>query len=151
MYQRCKTPFFLGSFGSKLIPDLAPPIAGPETENFTSMVFANDKTSFLSNPLRNLFLSPSVEETKPPFLGRTVDGQVVEMDPKTAQKYIYSGCYVDCSVEIWAQDNQYGQRVNAQLRGVMFVRDGDAFGAGGSASADEFTPATEGADADDMS
>ena len=50
MYQRCKTPFFLGSLGSKLIPDLAPPIAGPETENLTSMVFAKDKTSFISNP-----------------------------------------------------------------------------------------------------
>ena len=36
----------------------------------------------------NLFLSPSCDESKPPFLGRTVDGAVVEMDPKTAQKYI---------------------------------------------------------------
>ena len=32
MYQRCKTPFLRGSVGSKLIPDFAPPIAGPEAE-----------------------------------------------------------------------------------------------------------------------
>ena len=50
MYQRCKTPFFLGSFGSKLIPDFAPPIAGPETENLTSIVLANESTSFISKP-----------------------------------------------------------------------------------------------------
>ena len=31
---------------------MAPPIAGPETENLTSIVFANDKTSFISKPLR---------------------------------------------------------------------------------------------------
>jgi hypothetical protein len=98
----------------------------------------------------NLFLSPSTTDSTPPFLGRTVDGQVVEMDPKTAARSIYSGCYVDASIELWAQDNQYGQRVNAQLRGVMFVRDGDAFGAGGAAHADEFEPAAEGADAEDM-
>jgi hypothetical protein len=51
----------------------------------------------------------------------------------------YSGCYVNASIELWAQDNQFGKRINAQLRGVQFLRDGDAF-AGGSrpADADEF-------------
>lgn len=51
----------------------------------------------------------------------------------------YSGCYVNVSLELWAQDNSYGKRINAQLRGVQFLRDGDAF-AGGSrpADADEF-------------
>lgn len=51
----------------------------------------------------------------------------------------YSGCYVNASVEFWAQDNSFGKRINAQLRGVQFLRDGDAF-AGGSrpADADEF-------------
>ena len=51
----------------------------------------------------------------------------------------YGGCYVNASVEIWAQDNQFGKRINAQLRGVQFVADGEAFGGGGSsASVDEF-------------
>lgn len=51
----------------------------------------------------------------------------------------YSGCYVNASVEFWAQDNGFGKRINAQLRGVQFLRDGDAFAGGSSAAdADEF-------------
>jgi hypothetical protein len=50
----------------------------------------------------------------------------------------YSGCYVNAQVEIWAQDNGFGRRINAQLKGVQFFRDGDAFGGGAPASADDF-------------
>lgn len=51
----------------------------------------------------------------------------------------YSGCYVNVSLELWAQDNSYGKRINAQLRGVQFLRDGDAFAGGARpADADEF-------------
>ena len=50
----------------------------------------------------------------------------------------YSGCFVNAIVEIWAQDNQFGKRINAQISGLQFVRDGDAFGGGQPASADEF-------------
>jgi hypothetical protein len=49
----------------------------------------------------------------------------------------YGGCYVNASVDIYAQDNDFGKRINAQLRGIQFVADGEAFGAG-PASADEF-------------
>ena len=62
----------------------------------------------------------------------------------------YAGCYVNCSIELWAQDNAYGKRINAQLRGVQFLRDGDSFGAGAPASADEFDDVAEGADAEDL-
>jgi hypothetical protein len=50
----------------------------------------------------------------------------------------YAGCYVNASVEIWAQDNKFGKRVNASLKGVQFVKDGDAFGGGAPADPDEF-------------
>lgn len=50
----------------------------------------------------------------------------------------YSGCYVNALIELWAQDNAYGKRINASLRGVQFIRDGDAFLGGGAASEDEF-------------
>lgn len=63
---------------------------------------------------------------------------------------VYSGCYVNASIELWAQDNSFGKRINAQIRGVQFVRDGDAFGGGSPASSDEFDEVTEGADADDL-
>lgn len=47
----------------------------------------------------------------------------------------YSGCYVNAVVDIWAQSNQYGQRLNATLSGVQFDHDGDAF-TGGSTPVD---------------
>jgi len=51
----------------------------------------------------------------------------------------YSGCYVNASIELWPQDSaQFGKRINAQLRGVQFLRDGDAFAAGTPAFEDEF-------------
>jgi hypothetical protein len=89
----------------------------------------------------NLFLSPS-SPTRPTLL----DGQknpVTQADGK-----IYSGCYVNASVEIWAMDNKFGKRINCQLRGVQFNRDGDAFSAGRPADADEFEAVTDGAGAD---
>ena len=59
----------------------------------------------------------------------------------------YSGCYVNAQVALWAQSNSWGKRVNAQLRGVQFLRDGESFGGGAVAQPDEFE-AVEGADAD---
>lgn len=50
----------------------------------------------------------------------------------------YGGCYVNAIIEVWAQDNGFGKRVNATLKGVQFVRDGEAFAGGTAASPDEF-------------
>ena len=50
---------------------------------------------------------------------------------------IYAGCYVHAIVSLWPQNNQYGKRINAQLDGVQFFKDGEPFGDGGT-SADEF-------------
>lgn len=63
----------------------------------------------------------------------------------------YAGCYVNASLEFWAQKDhpKGGSRINASLRGVQFLRDGDAFSAGRPADADEFE-AVEGGDADDF-
>jgi len=56
----------------------------------------------------------------------------------------YAGCYVNASVEIWAQDNKWGKRINATLCTVQFVEDGERFGGGGSpARPDEFEPLEE--------
>ena len=60
----------------------------------------------------------------------------------------YAGCYVNVQVAIWAQDNTYGKRINAQLRGVQFFRDGDAFGGGGVAKSDDFDVVDASADDD---
>lgn len=63
---------------------------------------------------------------------------------------IYSGCYVNASVELWAQDNSFGKGIRCTLLGVQFYRKGDAFSAGSPASADDFEALAEGATADDL-
>lgn len=62
---------------------------------------------------------------------------------------MYSGCYVNASIDIWAQDNKFGKRLNATLAGLQFCGDGDAFTGGGAASSDDFDNlADQGAPAD---
>lgn len=51
---------------------------------------------------------------------------------------IYGGAKVDASVEIYAQDNTFGRRINCTLRGVRFVEHGASFGGGTAASSSEF-------------
>ena len=50
----------------------------------------------------------------------------------------YAGCYVNGIIEIWVQDNSYGKRVNANLLGVQFYKDGEPFADGLKANADDF-------------
>lgn len=51
----------------------------------------------------------------------------------------YAGCYVNARVTPWAQDNEFGKRINFELNGVQFDSDGEAFGGGGApASAEDF-------------
>jgi hypothetical protein len=60
-------------------------------------------------------------------------------NPTTAEDgLIYGGAFVDGAVEIYAQDNKFGRRINCSVRGVRFVGHGDSFGGGTKASADEF-------------
>lgn len=66
----------------------------------------------------------------------TVDGARKDV-PESAGLF-YRGCIVNAKVQIWAQDNKFGQRINCQLRGVQFVSRGEALGAGGAAQPDEF-------------
>lgn len=59
----------------------------------------------------------------------------------------YAGCFVNVSVELWAQDSsQFGKRINASLRAVQFAKDGESFGGGSVATDDEFGDLSEGAD-----
>lgn len=55
-----------------------------------------------------------------------------------ADNTIYAGCYVNASIRLWVQDNQYGKAVNAELRAVQFLKDGESFGAGPIVAENEF-------------
>jgi hypothetical protein len=50
----------------------------------------------------------------------------------------YGGCYVNANIELWAQNNGYGKRINAKLLGVQFAKDGEPFASGAVASVDDF-------------
>ena len=59
--------------------------------------------------------------------------------PLTAQDgKPYAGCFVNASVELWVQDNNYGKRINATLMGVQFYKDGESFTGGGVADDSDF-------------
>ena len=56
----------------------------------------------------------------------------------------YAGCYVNASVDIYGQ-KKGGERINATLRAVQFLRHGDAFGGGAPVKPGEFDDVSEGA------
>ena len=45
---------------------------------------------------------------------------------------IYPGCQCVFKVQLWAQDNKWGQRINATLMAVQFSKDDEPYGAGGN-------------------
>lgn len=60
-------------------------------------------------------------------------------DKKAIERLAYSGAVVHASLEIWAQDNKWGRRVNCTLRGIMLTGKGENFGGGSApATASEF-------------
>lgn len=93
----------------------------------------------------NFFISAAAQENAAPTV---IDRDRAPLSVKSGRPY--PGCFVNASIEFWAQDNSYGQRINAQLRGIQFYRDGDSFSAGRPADSDEFEDVTEGAGADDF-
>lgn len=81
----------------------------------------------------NFFISARTSNKKPVIVDR--DASPLSMlDGK-----IYAGCFVNASIDLWAQDNNYGKRINAALRGVQFVKEGQPFGDASTSAADDFT------------
>lgn len=78
-----------------------------------------------------------------------VDADTTPLTEKDGKPY--AGCYVNATVEVWAQDNKFGKGIRATLRTVQFVKDGDAFSAGTPVSDDEYDPVDAPETADDFS
>ncbi|WP_369952293.1 DUF2815 family protein [Ralstonia syzygii] len=113
-----------------------------EAKDRTCLHDGDTKADYAGFP-GNLFVS-SRNKTRPLVIDRD-KSPLVQADGRP-----YAGCYVNASIELWCQDNNYGKRINASLRGVQFLRDGDAFAGGGSANEDEFDDIADGATADDL-
>jgi hypothetical protein len=86
----------------------------------------------------NYFISAAAQENAAPTV---IDRDRAPLSAKSGRPY--AGCFVNASIEFWSQDNSYGQRINAQLRGIQFYADGDSFSAGRPADADEFEEVTD--------
>lgn len=107
-------------------------------------VHNGDSKASLTGYEGNLFVN-AYNKVRPLVLDR-------DKSPLTAQDgKPYSGCYVNAILDVWAMENQYGKRINCQLQGVQFVKDGEAFAGGGVAATDaDFEEIEDGADADDL-
>jgi hypothetical protein len=122
------------------ISDIAKAKWGAKAEQQLTLMEKQDKTALHDGDLKanydgfagNLYISARTK-ARPTVVDR-------DRRPLTAADgKPYAGCYVTAIVELWAQDNQYGKRINASLGGVQFVSDGDSFGGGASVTtADDF-------------
>jgi len=74
-----------------------------------------------------MYVSSSRKESDGP--PRVVGKDKQDIRPEESH-YPYAGCYVVASVRLWAQDNDFGKRVNAELRAVVFDKHGEPFGKG---------------------
>jgi len=61
---------------------------------------------------------------------------------------IYSGCYVNAKVSVWAQNNDYGKRINCELIAIQFAKNGEELG-GKGVSVSEATEGFEAVEEDD--
>jgi hypothetical protein len=103
---------------------------------FVKKEYRNKKTRLPYDGFKGMwYLSTRNPSVQPTVLDKF--GNVIT-DPKKIAQLIYSGCRVHAKVEVWAQDNTFGRRLNCTLMGVMFAGDGQRFGGAGAASADDF-------------
>lgn len=70
-----------------------------------------------------------------------IDGLLQPVLPDSG--LIYSGCFVNCNFEIWAQDNKFGKRLNASLKGIQRLRDGPRLAGGSVSSVDDYEAVPE--------
>ena len=78
-------------------------------------------------------MSLKASSTKRPMVLDRDKSPLTEADNK-----LYAGCYVNASLELWVQNNQYGKRINCNLLGVQFMKDGEPFADGVKGSLDDF-------------
>jgi hypothetical protein len=92
------------------------------------------------------YVRTSCDENRKPLVINRSRVVVTEGDAQ----YPYAGCYVNTNITLWAQNNEYGKKINGNLRIVQFVRDGEPFGAGPINIEDEFEAMENNAAADEF-
>ena len=98
----------------------------------SSKIFLKDGDDFEYDGYEDVWSIKASANRRPTVINR-------DKTPLTAEdEVIYAGCYVNASIDLWVQNNNYGKRVNANLYGVQFLKDGDSFGAGPVDATDDF-------------
>lgn len=75
----------------------------------------------------------SSNEVRPQVTNSRTGGQLEAKDG-----VIYSGCRAYVTLDIWAQDNSFGKRINASLLMVSFLGDDERISGGATATADDY-------------
>jgi len=126
---------------------------GQQAEAKWRLINANNKLPFRDGDLKfndqgqpmdgyagNMFISGNAKADRPPILldlYETAPGSGVPLKLERPQNRIYSGCYVNIEISMWAYDNN-SDGVGADLLLVQFAGDGDRFGGGGEANVSAF-------------
>lgn len=102
----------------------------------------NDRDKIYDGYEDRWYLS-SANQTRPTVVDKDPNVPLVLEDGKP-----YGGCWVNGVITLWVQDNQFGKRINANLRAVQFVKDDEAFGVKPIAATDAFDNVVEDDDGD---
>lgn len=161
-----KFPIAPGSEAEKLIEDAiraeAKEAWKDKADDILSMLREDGKLAFI----KKVYRSKKTGEAYQGFEGKHyLSARNAKTQPSVYNQYgeevtgkddilrqAFSGARVNASVEVWAQDNKWGRRINCSLRGVMLTGEGENFGGGSTpASADEFSSLAKAkADAEDI-
>lgn len=104
---------------------------GAKADGILKTAIATQKTCFLDGNLKDYngyADNYSLVATRGADSGRPVVVDRAKNPIAASDGKIYSGCYVNGTVEIWAQDNSFGKAIRATLVNVQFVKDGESFG-----------------------
>lgn len=106
-----------------------------EGDNQKYCWFEEDKLNAEGDPVDG-FEGMFYLSCKSPIQPTLLDRDRTELTKKDGRPY--AGCIVVGKVDIWAQDNAHGKGMRAQVQGLQFMRDGDAFGGGTRSKVEDF-------------
>lgn len=112
-------------------------IAGVTKDEFAGKALPPDRVCLKDGSLKEdtdgygdgvMFVAARNEKTRPGVVDRNL-AQLTAGDPH----FPYAGCYVNATIRLWAQGgksfkSEFGKRINATLRNVQFLKDGEPFG-----------------------
>jgi hypothetical protein len=83
---------------------------------------------------KGMFYIATANDTRPVL----VDKKRKKLDEVDGPTLLYAGAYVNTVITLWTQDHEVGGKgINANLRIIQFVKNGEAFGRGPADASEE--------------